>query len=65
MNVVFTLETEDLESRFLAEATQLGMTTLKGHRSLGGIRASVYNAMPIEGVESLAQFMTDFAQKNG
>ena len=65
MNVVFTLDTEDLESRFLAEATQLGMTTLKGHRSLGGIRASVYNAMPIEGVESLAQFMTDFAQKNG
>lgn len=65
MNVVFTLETEDLETRFLAEATQLGMTTLKGHRSLGGIRASVYNAMPIEGVELLAQFMTDFAQKNG
>jgi phosphoserine aminotransferase len=65
MNVVFTLETEDLESQFLAEATDAGMTSLKGHRSLGGIRASVYNAMPIEGVESLVQFMTDFTQKNG
>jgi phosphoserine aminotransferase len=65
MNVVFTLETEDLESQFLAEATDAGMTSLKGHRSLGGIRASVYNAMPMEGVESLVQFMTNFTQKNG
>jgi len=65
MNVVFTLKTEDLETQFLTEATQAGLTTLKGHRSLGGIRASIYNAMPIEGVESLAQFMADFARKNG
>ena len=65
MNVVFTLQSEDLENQFLTEATEAGLTTLKGHRSLGGIRASIYNAMPMEGVESLAQFMADFARKNG
>lgn len=65
MNVVFMTENEETDARFLEAAAQAGMTTLKGHRSLGGIRASIYNAMPIEGVESLAQFMTDFAQKNG
>jgi phosphoserine aminotransferase len=65
MNVVFKTGSEDLDQRFLAEAAEAGMTTLKGHRSLGGIRASIYNAMPIEGVESLTQFMTDFAQRNG
>lgn len=65
MNVVFMLETPELEQKFLAEATQLNLTTLKGHRSLGGIRASIYNAMPREGVDALAKFMTDFAQTNG
>ncbi|MEM9942714.1 MAG: 3-phosphoserine/phosphohydroxythreonine transaminase [Planctomycetota bacterium] len=65
MNVVFKLGSDDLDSRFLSEAAEQGMTTLKGHRSLGGIRASIYNAMPVEGVEALSQFMNDFAQRNG
>jgi phosphoserine aminotransferase len=65
MNVVFMLSDNETESQFLEQAANAGMTTLKGHRSLGGIRASIYNAMPMEGVESLAQFMLDFAQKNG
>ena len=65
MNVVFTLGTSDLEAKFLAEAADAGMVTLKGHRSLGGIRASIYNAMPLEGVQTLAQFMTDFKANNG
>ena len=65
MNVVFTLDSKELEAKFLAEAVQAGMKTLNGHRSLGGIRASIYNAMPLEGVETLAQFMTDFVANNG
>lgn len=66
MNVVFTMAAgEEQEAKFLAEAAASGMTTLKGHRSLGGIRASIYNAMPMEGVDMLAQFMQDFAAKNG
>lgn len=65
MNVVFKTGSEALDDRFLAQAGESGMTTLKGHRSLGGIRASIYNAMPMEGVETLAQFMTDFSQRNG
>jgi len=65
MNVVFTLGSEELENKFLAEAGDNGMTTLKGHRSLGGIRASIYNAMPVEGVDKLGLFMKDFAAKNG
>lgn len=65
MNVVFKLGSDELDSRFLSEAGEAGMTTLKGHRSLGGIRASIYNAMPMEGVEALSQFMIDFANKNG
>ena len=65
MNVVFKLASDELDAQFLSQAADAGMTTLKGHRSLGGIRASIYNAMPIEGVEALAQFMTDFSQTNG
>ena len=65
MNVVFKLATDQANEKFLAEAAQAGMTTLKGHRSLGGVRASIYNAMPMEGVEALVQFMNDFATKNG
>ncbi len=65
MNVVFRTPGEDLDQQFIEQAAEAGMTTLKGHRSLGGIRASVYNAMPLAGVEALAQFMTDFAQRNG
>ncbi len=65
MNVVFKLGTDELNESFLQQAGQANMTTLKGHRSLGGIRASIYNAMPVAGVEALAQFMKDFAQRNG
>ncbi len=65
MNVVFRLPTEELEATFVAEAKAAGMVGLKGHRSVGGCRASIYNAMPLEGVEYLAAFMEAFAQKNG
>jgi phosphoserine aminotransferase len=65
MNVVFRLPNETLENEFLAESAQNGLTTLKGHRSVGGFRASIYNAMPVEGVEALRDFMVDFAKKNG
>ncbi|MBM9519625.1 3-phosphoserine/phosphohydroxythreonine transaminase [Desulforhopalus vacuolatus] len=64
MNVSFNLATPELESKFVAEALAAGMSGLKGHRDAGGCRASIYNAFPKEGVERLAQFMTDFAQKN-
>lgn len=60
MNVVFRLPTEDLEKRFVSEASAAGLSGLKGHRSVGGIRASIYNAMPVAGVEALANFMADF-----
>lgn len=65
MNVVFRMPNEDLEAKFVAEAKQAGMVGLKGHRSVGGCRASIYNAMPPEGVETLAGFMEEFARKNG
>jgi phosphoserine aminotransferase len=64
MNVVFRLPNEDLEKRFVAEALNEGMVGLKGHRSVGGCRASLYNAMPLEGAEKLASFMREFAKKN-
>ena len=60
MNIVFRLPDEDLEKRFVAEAAAAGMVNLKGHRSVGGIRASVYNAMPVESVQTLVGFMADF-----
>ena len=60
MNVTFRLPTEELERRFVAEAAAAGMVELKGHRSVGGIRASIYNAMPVAGVEQLAAFMRSF-----
>jgi phosphoserine aminotransferase len=65
MNVAFRLPSEDLEKQFLAEAGKNGMSGLKGHRSVGGIRASIYNAFPVAGVEALVGFMTEFADKNG
>lgn len=65
MNVVFKLQSEELDKLFLEQAAHHGMTTLKGHRSLGGIRASIYNAMPVEGVQTLADFMKDFVKNNG
>ncbi|HRJ53732.1 MAG TPA: 3-phosphoserine/phosphohydroxythreonine transaminase [Candidatus Thiothrix moscowensis] len=65
MNVPFTLANADLDKPFLSEAAKVGLTTLKGHRSVGGMRASIYNAMPEAGVDALVSFMRDFAQKNG
>ncbi|MCL4207816.1 MAG: 3-phosphoserine/phosphohydroxythreonine transaminase [Pirellulaceae bacterium] len=64
MNVTFRLSTEELEKKFLAEAEKNGLSSLKGHRSVGGIRASIYNAMPVEGVTSLCNFMRDFASRS-
>ncbi len=64
MNVVFRLPTEDLEASFIKEATGKGMMGMKGHRSVGGCRASIYNSMTIEGVEALTVFMKEFAGRN-
>ncbi len=64
MNVTFRLPSEELEKQFASEATAQNLDGLKGHRSVGGIRASIYNAFPKEGVEALVDFMEDFAQKN-
>jgi phosphoserine aminotransferase len=63
MNVPFTLADESLDSVFLSEAKQAGLLTLKGHRSVGGMRASIYNAMPEAGVNMLIEFMADFEQR--
>ena len=65
MNVTFRLGTEELEKKFVDEAKKLGMSSLKGHRSVGGIRATIYNAFPMEGVDALVQFMKDFEKANG
>ena len=65
MNVTFRLPSEELEKRFTAEARAQGLDGLKGHRSVGGIRASIYNAFPSEGVEALVSFMKEFERKNG
>ena len=65
MNVTFRLATEELEKKFLDEAKALGMSSLKGHRSVGGIRATIYNAFPMEGVDALVNFMKEFEAKNG
>jgi phosphoserine aminotransferase len=65
MNITFRLPSEQLEEAFVKEASNLGMKGLKGHRSVGGIRASVYNAFPMEGVEAFTSFMREFQKKNG
>ncbi|MGA7874583.1 MAG: 3-phosphoserine/phosphohydroxythreonine transaminase [Desulfoferrobacter sp.] len=65
MNVTFRLANPDLEQQFISDATTDGLGGLKGHRSVGGCRASIYNALPIEAVEALVQFMKDFVKKNG
>ncbi|TWU16914.1 3-phosphoserine/phosphohydroxythreonine transaminase [Allorhodopirellula heiligendammensis] len=65
MNVTFNLPSDELTAKFIAEASKQRLAALKGHRSVGGIRASIYNAMPRAGVETLGQFMTDFAAANG
>lgn len=64
MNATFRFSDENLEKSFLSQAQEAGLDSLKGHRSVGGIRASIYNAMPMAGVQALAQLMDDFAAKN-
>jgi phosphoserine aminotransferase len=65
MNITFRLPSEELEKKFASEATAAKLDGLKGHRSVGGIRASIYNAFPREGVEALVAFMKEFEKKNG
>ncbi len=65
MNVTFRLPNEELESLFVSEAKKANLVGIKGHRSVGGMRASIYNAMPMEGCKLLAELMKDFAKKNG
>ncbi len=65
MNVPFTLANPELDATFLEEAKAAGLTTLKGHRSVGGMRASIYNAMPEAGVDALIDFMADFERRHG
>lgn len=64
MNVPFTLPNENLDKPFLKEADAKGLSSLKGHRSVGGMRASIYNAMPEEGIDALIEFMEDFRSRN-
>lgn len=64
MNVTFNLPSKELETRFVAEAKEQGLAGLKGHRSIGGIRASIYNAMPLEGAQALTDFMENFWKNN-
>ena len=65
MNVPFVIGDKDMEAKFVKEADAAGLKNLKGHRSVGGMRASIYNAMPIEGVQALVGFMEEFEKKNG
>ncbi|MBI2440650.1 MAG: 3-phosphoserine/phosphohydroxythreonine transaminase [Lentisphaerae bacterium] len=65
MNITFRLPSEALEETFVKEASKAGLKGLKGHRSVSGIRASIYNAFPLEGVQTLAAFMKEFERKNG
>ena len=64
MNVPFVTDSEELNAKFIKEATEAGFVNLKGHRSVGGMRASIYNAMPVEGVEKLVEFMKKFEEEN-
>ena len=65
MNIVFRLSSEELEKKFLTEAEKADLVNLKGHRSVGGCRASIYNALPVESVTTLVDFMTEFREANG
>jgi phosphoserine aminotransferase len=65
MNVPFTLADSNLDDAFLREAADAGLHALKGHRSVGGMRASIYNAMPEAGVDTLIAFMTEFERRHG
>ncbi len=64
MNVPFVTGDKDMDAKFIAEATAAGFVNLKGHRTVGGMRASIYNAMPIEGVQKLVEFMEKFEKEN-
>ncbi|MBO5104077.1 MAG: 3-phosphoserine/phosphohydroxythreonine aminotransferase, partial [Ruminococcus sp.] len=64
MNVPFVTGNDELDKKFVAEATEAGFVNLKGHRTVGGMRASIYNAMPVEGVEKLVDFMKKFEAEN-
>ena len=64
MNIPFTAPNDELNSKFIAEAENAGFTALKGHRLVGGMRASIYNAMPVEGVMKLVEFMKNFENNN-
>ena len=64
MNAPFVLPTDELNDKFIKEAKALGFENLKGHRTVGGMRASMYNAMPVEGVEKLVEFMKKFEMEN-
>ena len=64
MNVPFVTGDKDLDAKFIKEATEAGFVNLKGHRTVGGMRASIYNAMPIEGVRALVEFMKKFEEEN-
>ena len=64
MNVPFVTGNTDLDAKFVKAAAEAGFVNLKGHRSVGGMRASIYNAMPIEGVEKLVAFMERFEKEN-
>ena len=65
MNIPFTLADSKLDAEFLKAAEARGMVQLKGHRAVGGMRASIYNAMPIEGVKRLVEYMREFEAKSG
>ena len=64
MNVPFVTDSDDLNAKFIAEAKANCFVNLKGHRTVGGMRASIYNAMPVEGVEKLVDFMKEFESNN-
>ena len=65
MNVPFVTGDKELDAKFVAEAAKAGLVNLKGHRTVGGMRASIYNAMPMEGVDALIDFMKKFEAENG
>ena len=65
MNVPFVTGDNELDTKFIAEAKKAGLVSLKGHRLVGGMRASIYNAMPVEGVKALIEFMKKFERENG
>ena len=64
MNVPFVTGDKELDAKFVKEAEHAGLVNLKGHRSVGGMRASIYNAMPLEGVKALVEFMKKFEEEN-